>query len=380
MYFGGGGPPLSEECSLMHFHGGNIYLLAERLGVRESEVIDFSASINPLGVPGSVLSALTDQMKYLFNYPDPDARKLRVKIAKHIGTDPESVICGNGSTELIYLIVRALRPKKVLVPAPTFSEYEQAAKCAGAETVYLPLKKEDCFDLSADEFISAMSGSMHDPFAIHDSRAFDMAFLCNPNNPTGRLIRRDDMLKIADAARDMGCVLVVDEAFIDFCPGASIVDEVSTNPCLVVLRSLTKMYALSGLRVGYAVLPSSLSYAVMEAKEPWTVNSLAQIAGVAALDDDAYRAETFSVIEKEKRVLEEGFVRIGIHYLPSSANYYLLQMEKAGEVAARLREKRILVRECSNFSGLDNSYIRVAVKSENDNRRLIEEISLCPVY
>jgi threonine-phosphate decarboxylase len=360
-------------------HGGNIYLLAERLRIRESEVIDFSASINPLGVPQSVLSVLTEQMKYLFNYPDPDTKKLRLKIAEHTGTDPESVICGNGSTELIYLIVRALKPKKVLIPVPTFSEYERAVKCAGAEMGYLPLKKENSFDLSADEFISAMSGAMNDPFAIHGSRAFDMAFLCNPNNPTGRLIQKDDMMKIADAARDMGCVLVVDEAFIDFCPGASIVDEVSTNPYLVVLRSLTKMYALSGLRVGYTVLPSSLSDAVREAKEPWTVNSLAQIAGIAALDDGAYRAETFSVIEREKRVLEEGFIRTGIHYLPSSANYYLLQMEKATEVATRLREKRILVRECSNFSGLDSSYIRVAVKSESDNRRLIEEFSLCPV-
>jgi threonine-phosphate decarboxylase len=364
----------------MRFHGGNIYLLAERLGIRESEVIDFSASINPLGVPGSVLSVLTEQMKYLFNYPDPDTKKLRLKIAEHTGTDPESVICGSGSTELIYLIVRALKPKKVLIPVPTFSEYERAVKCAGAETVYLPLRKENSFDLSADELISAMSGAMNDPFTIHDSRPFDMAFLCNPNNPTGRLIQKDDMLKIADAARDMGCVLVVDEAFIDFCPGASITGEVSTNPYLVVLRSLTKMYALSGLRVGYTVLPSSLSDAVREAKEPWTVNSLAQIAGIAALDDDAYRAQTFSVIEKEKKTLEEGFGRMGIHYLLSSANYYLLQMEKATEVAARLREKRILVRDCSNFIGLDSSYIRVAVKSESDNRKLLEEISLCPVW
>jgi threonine-phosphate decarboxylase len=362
-------------------HGGNIYLLAERLGIRESDVIDFSASINPLGVPRSVLSVLTEQMKYLFNYPDPDTKKLRLKIAEHAGTDPESVICGNGSTELIYLIVRALRPKRVLVPAPTFSEYERAAKCVGAETIYLPLKKENSFDLSAEEFISAMSGAINDPrFTIHDSRPFDMTFLCNPNNPTGRLIRKDDMLKIADAARDMGCVLVVDEAFIDFCPGASIIGEVSSNSYLVVLRSLTKMYALSGLRVGYMLLPPSLSDAVREAKEPWTVNSLAQIAGVAALDDEAYRAETFSTIKKEKRALEKGFGRMGISYLRSSANYYLLQMEKATELAARLREKRILVRECSNFVGLDSSYIRVAVKSETDNRRLIEEISLCPVW
>ncbi len=362
----------------MSTHGGNIYLLAEMLGIRESEVTDFSASINPLGVPRSVLSALAERMKYLFNYPDPDTKGLRLKISQHIAAPADSVICGNGSTELIYLVVRALRPARVLIPAPTFSEYERAAKCAGAEIGYLPLKEDANFDIAADEFISAMSGDMNDSqVTTRDSRPFDMVFLCNPNNPTGRLIGRDDMLRIADAARNLGCVLVLDEAFIDFCPGSSIADEVLRNPYLIVLRSLTKMYALSGLRVGYAVLPPSLSDAVKKAKEPWTVNTLAQIAGVAALDDGAYRTETFAMIEREKRTLEEGFGRTGIAYLPSSANYYLLRMVNAAEVSAHLRRKRILVRECSNFIGLDSTYIRVAVKSEGDNRRLIEEISLC---
>jgi threonine-phosphate decarboxylase len=359
-------------------HGGNVYLLAERLGIGESEVIDFSASINPLGVPESVLSALTGQMKYLFNYPDPDTKRLRLKIAEHISASPDSIMCGNGSTELIYLIVRALRPKRVLIPAPTFSEYERAARNQGAGVEYFPLKKENAFDVEADRFISAMSGIMPDSrCTVHNSRPFNMAFLCNPNNPTGRLIPRDDLLKIADAARDLKCLLVVDEAFIDFYPGASIADEVGANPCLVVLRSLTKMYALSGLRIGYAVLPPSLLDATKEVKEPWTVNSLAQVAGVAALDDDAYRAETFALIEKQKKALEEGFGRMGIYYLPSFANYYLLRMEKAGELSARLMEKKILVRDCSNFIGLGSSYIRVAVKSGSANGRLLEEISLC---
>jgi threonine-phosphate decarboxylase len=355
-------------------HGGNIYLLAERLGIRENEVIDFSASINPLGVPESVLSTLTKQMKYLCNYPDPETKKLRLKIAEHVGVSRDSILCGNGSTELIYLFARTLGPKTVLIPAPTFSEYERAARGQRAVIEYFRLKKEDAFDVSADAFISAMSGN------ANGSRPFDMAFLCNPNNPTGRLIKREDMLKIADAARNRGCYLVADEAFIDFCPGASIADQVNSNPYLVVLRSLTKMYALSGLRVGYAILPQSLLDAVREVKEPWTVNSLAQVAGVAALDDEAYRAETFAVIAREKRELQEGFGRMGISYLPSSANYYLLRMQRAQEVSAGLREKGILVRECSNFIGLDSSYIRVAVKSAHDNAKLLEEISLCPVW
>ncbi len=363
-------------------HGGNIYLLAERLGVREDEIIDFSASINPLGVPESVQAAIRENMKCLFNYPDPDARRLRTRIAGRTGVSPDSIICGNGSTELIYLIVRALRPAGVLIPAPTFSEYERAVKQQAAiagrapEIEYFHLKEENDFDINADEFIGAMEGNRHlDHPSNVGPQPFRMAFLCNPNNPTGRLIKRGDMLKIADAARALKCVLVVDEAFIDFCPGASIADEVMNNPYLIVLRSLTKIYALSGLRIGYAVMPPSLLDAVKETKEPWTVNTLAQIAGAVALGDDAYLTRGLGLVEREKGTIEHGFRQLGISFYPSAVNYYLVRMEKAQEMAAHLKRKGILVRDCSNFVGLDSSFVRIAVKSGSDNKRLCEEIS-----
>ncbi len=376
-------------------HGGNIYLLAERLGIAESDIVDFSASINPLGVPNSVQTAMKENMQYLFNYPDPDAKRLRLKISEHIGVSADSLICGNGSTELIYLIVRALRPVRVLIPAPTFSEYERACRMTSSggvipplqgsgargqrpEIEYFYLERENKFDINADEFISEMSGKKN-PSRIthHESRSFDMVFLCNPNNPTGSMIKREDMLRIAAVAKELKCALVVDEAFIDFCPGASIIDEVGNNPYLIVLRSLTKMYALSGLRVGYAALAPSFLNAVREAKEPWTVNSLAQVAGIVALDDEAYKAETFAVIEKEKKALEQGLKRLGVTYFPSSVNYYLLRSNRAQELTSFLKERAILVRDCSNFPGLDSSYIRIAVKSKHDNMRLLEEISSC---
>lgn len=353
-------------------HGGNIYLLAERLGIAENDIVDFSASINPLGVPKSVQTAMKENMQYLFNYPDPDTKRLRLKISEHIGVSADSLICGNGSTELIYLIVRALRPVRVLIPQPTFSEYERACrKNLGIDVVRYALKRENDFGMDPEDLVRTMSGE------TSPSLRCDMVFLCNPNNPTGRLIKRQDMLRIAAAAKELKCALVVDEAFIDFCPGASIIDEVGNNPYLVVLRSLTKMYALSGLRIGYAALAPSFLNAVREAKEPWTVNSLAQVAGIVALDDEAYKAETFAIIEKEKKALEKGFRRLGVHYLPSSVNYYLLQSRRAHELTSFLKERAILVRDCSNFPGLDSSYIRIAVKSKHDNMRLLEEISSC---
>jgi threonine-phosphate decarboxylase len=355
-------------------HGGNIYLLAEKLGRDAQEIIDFSASINPLGVPESVLFAIRENMKCLVNYPDPDTKGLRLKIAEHTGVPLDSVLCGNGSTELIYLLVRALRPKRVLIPGPTFSEYERASlKIPGLQIVSHGLKREHDFSVDPEEFIRSIEG------ANAPGLCCDMAFLCNPNNPTGTLIKRDDMLGIADAAKRLKCTLVVDEAFIDFCPGDSVISETRGNPFLVVLRSLTKIYALSGLRVGYAVLPPSLVDAVKEAKEPWSVNTLAQIAGAVALDDIAYRTETTRVMATQKRVLEEGFKRLGISFLPSAVNYYLLRHDKAREIQSHLQQLGILLRDCSNFLGLDSSYMRVAVKSERDNVRILKEMALCMV-
>jgi threonine-phosphate decarboxylase len=322
-------------------HGGNIYRYAESLGLREEEMIDFSASINPLGVPESAAVAMTGAMGRVFNYPDPDARDLRLKIAAHSGVSPDSIICGNGSTELIYLLPRALKPRKVLIPAPTFTEYQRACTIpGGADVVHYVTDKEHSFDVTPEEFIRQAAGDNN------LSSPCDMAFLCNPNNPTGRLIPRDDMLRIADGARKARCMLVVDEAFIDFCPEASIMDEVKNNPFLMVLRSLTKFYALSGLRIGYAVLPPSVLEAVKRAREPWTVNTLAQKAGIAVLGDVAYKTETFRTMAREKAALEDGFRRLGISSIPSAANFYLLNLKNGHEVAACLEKQGILVRDC----------------------------------
>lgn len=368
-----------DEQKTNPIHGGNIYRLAEELNVDEREIIDFSASINPLGVPKGVLSAIKEKGKHLFNYPDPDAKRLTRTIAQHLGMDPQSIICGNGSTELIYLIVRALRPEKVLIPAPTFSEYERAVNNP-KKIAYFFLWEKNSFDIDTDKFIAAISesDSQENPKSPLTTSSIDMAFLCNPNNPTGRLLKKEDVLKIANAAKGLKCYLVVDEAFIDFLPYESIIREVENNPYLIVLISMTKFYALSGLRVGYCAAHRSVLDIIKEYKEPWTVNTLAQAAGTAALNDKPYRDETFKVIRSEKKTLEDGFKVLKITYFQSFANFYLLKFDNAQEIISRLRSKGIMVRDCSNFIGLDNSYIRVAVKSNKDNMRLLKELAnLC---
>jgi threonine-phosphate decarboxylase len=362
-------------------HGGNIHEACEELGLCEEKIIDFSASINPLGVPRSVAHQIKRSIGSIVHYPDPEVKHLRWQIAEQLGVDAGSIVYGNGSTELIYLVVRALRPDRVLIPAPTFSEYERAVLAMGhmrdegkktkdegrgtrdEERIrYFDLKREESFDTAPSRFIESMEGC-------------HMAFLCNPNNPTGRLMKKTDVLKVAQAARKLKCYLVVDEAFIDFMPDHSLVREVEKNPYLIVLRSMTKFYALSGLRLGYGIFPRAVTETLKKQKEPWTVNTLAQKAGAVAIHDSDYQQKTFAVIEQEKAYLEEAFVRLGIDYIPSPANYYLMMLDGAHEVIEDLRRKGILVRGCADFRGLGDSYIRVAVKSHRANTRLLKELS-----
>ncbi len=352
-------------------HGGNIYRLAEELSTPESRIIDFSASINPLGVSEKVKDRIKKELQDLHNYPDPDAKKLRERIAQYHDIDPETILCSNGSTELIYLIPKALKPGNVLIPAPTFSEYARACRTASYELRVrgYELKKKNNFDVNPDEFVKAIEG-----IRKNNPATVCMAYLCNPNNPTGRLLGRDGIKKTADAAKELKCYLVVDEAFIDFCPEDTVVNEVQNNPYLIVLRSMTKFYALTGLRIGYGVFPHSLIEGLKEFREPWTVNTLAQKAVIAALEDIEYTDKTIRLIKREKEFLENGFRETGIKFYPSNANFYLLETKGNSMIYLKLREKGILVRNCSNFKGLDGSYIRVAVKSRQQNKALIRAL------
>lgn len=372
-------PNSNPKTQNLSEHGGNIYRIAEEIGIAESRLIDFSASINPLGISEKVKDVIKRELNSLVNYPDPDTKMLRHKIAEYHDIDPETIICGNGSTELIYLIPRALKSGMALIPAPTFSEYERACRLSAELRVEsYELTEENSFKIKSDEFISAITTlSFNSKLQTLNSK---LAFLCNPNNPTGHLLKRDEVLAIAEAARKMKCYLVVDEAFIDFVPKESVIQDVQENPYLIVLRSMTKFYALTGLRIGFSVFHKDVISKIRQFKEPWTVNNLAQKAAITSLEDDGYSKQTFEVMKKEKIFMEQSFGKMGIQFFPSAINYYLLKipptppLPKWG-IINNLREKGILVRDCSNFRGLGSSYIRVAVKSRGDNEMLLRELS-----
>lgn len=360
----------------------NIYRLAEELKIQEKKILDFSTSVNPLGVSKKIKAEIRKHLKYLHNYPDPEAKRSRDRLAQYHNIKPETILCGNGSTELIHLIVRALKPQKVLIAIPTYPEYERAIIANQKLSIsthmsedkkeiirYLLLNKENHFEINPDEFIDEMR------FLEVPSQPIRMAFLCNPNYPTGRVLKKDDVLKIAEAARKNKCYLLVDEAFIDFCPNESVIQEVKNNPYLIVLRTMSNFYALAGLRIGYGIFPLHLIQRLKELKEPWTVNNLAQRAVVIAIKDKIFKKETTELIQQEKRFLEKNFKKLGFEYFKSDVNFYLLKIDNAKEICNYLMKKGILVKDCSNFKGLDSTYLKISVKSHRENTILIKELT-----
>jgi threonine-phosphate decarboxylase len=354
----------------MTVHGGDVYDAARRMGISVEQIIDFSASINPLGLSPRVKQTIRRTMNRLQHYPEPYSSELERTVANHLGVDPESVIAGNGSTELIYLIPRVLRPEKVIILEPTFKEYERACRMSGAgEVVAFGLNSDTMFDVSPDTFVRTLATT------TDTAPGRTVVFLCNPNNPTGRLLSRSDVIGIADAAAERACYFVVDEAFIDYCPQESVSLCSVENPYLIVLRSMTKFYAMPGIRIGYCIVHPSLSARLREQKEPWTINTLAQAIAVAALQDRDFEEESLRLMAKEKRFMENGLSRLDISFIPSVANYYLLKHPLAAQIRHGLREKGILVRDCSTFAGLDETYLRVAVRSRKENLLLLTEMA-----
>jgi threonine-phosphate decarboxylase len=356
-------------------HGGDIYSLARQLAWPPDRIIDFSASINPLGISPRALRSLDQALNRLNHYPDPHSVVLKGQLSAYHHLKPQCFLVGNGSTELIYLLPRALKPKKVLIVSPTFSEYERACRLGGAKINHLWLRARDEFRVR----VEAVVKKAH--------KGADMLFLCNPNNPTGQLLSREEIRWLLKRLANTSTWVVLDEAFMDYQPEQSFLasplggpDSAGMNcPNLVVLRSFTKFFALSGLRVGYLVARAGLVKKLMGAKEPWSVNTLAQIAAGESLQDTLYIKESLRFMEMER----PGFVSAlssvpGLLVLPSQVNFVLIRLEKKSVSAQRLYEsllsEGLLIRDCASFRGLGPGYLRVAVKKQEDNRRLCRAI------
>lgn len=345
-------------------HGGNIYEAARRYGYAEGKIIDFSSNVNPLGPPLTAKRAATKALSSIGQYPDPDLLGLRTAIARYFGIKSGHVICGNGSSSLIHLIARVFRPKKVLIPFPAFSEYAAAVKDVGGEVIPFSLLETEGYRVDLLEM----------SFALKDA---DMAFLCNPNNPTGRLVPKAEMLEIVRFALQHGVGLVVDEAFMDFdvMGSDSIIKEAVESSHLICLRDFTAFFGMPGLRIGYAVSEEKTIAALRERQEPWPVTIPSERAAIAALGDWSFIKKTRRLIEKERNHLLSALrILPGVETFPCSANFILVKITSVDvpTLIGKLGERGMLVRDCSSFPGLDARYIRITVRTWWDNRRLIK--------
>ena len=354
----------------MAIHGGEVFRLAMKFGIDIDKIIDFSANINPLGLPPGVDSALHDALRNLANYPEIDAESLRLCVAKRHGLDRENVIVGNGSSALIYLLTRVFKPTKSLIWSPTFTEYERALKQVQSEVINL-----NCLD-------PENRVSLQKIIAVTLDAQPDLVFLCNPNNPTGTLWSVLELEEILTALNKAGIICVIDEAFIDFVGcGASFANRVDEFANLIVLRSLTKIYALAGIRCGYLLSGHSLTRRLAGFLEPWSVNTLALNAAVTALaNDNEFIKKTLVLVANERDKLSRNLKQLRfLKPYPSFANYILTRVDSSVN-CEELRDfifvrDNILIRLCGDYVGLSDNYVRFAVKTKAENCRLIEGLS-----
>lgn len=341
-------------------HGGGVLQLARELGRPLEAILDFSASINPLGMPPTVRTAVVTALDEAVHYPESDAATLVAALAQHHHLPAAHLLAGNGSTPLFYHFARTLRPHHALVVCPAFSEYERSLAQAGAEVEEFYLDPRQDFRLDPAELLHRVTPRT------------DLVFLANPGNPSGAPIAPETILTLAHALREQA-VLAVDEAFVDFAPQLSVLGRVPEFGNLYVFRSLTKFYAIPGLRAGYLAGPAAGIARLAAIAEPWALSTPARAAAIACLSATDYRDQTLAVVPQLRASLAAGLERLGLSVCPSVANYLLVRLpEEAGlAVTLRLRREGILIRPCANFPPLDDRYLRVAVRTADENARLL---------
>jgi len=348
-------------------HGGDAAQAARELGIPLAEILDFSASINPLGMPGEVLEAARRALEEAEHYPEVDAVSLISDLSRFHDIPAEHFLAGNGSTELIYLFPRVMHPRHALLVAPAFSEYARSLQLEGAEIDLFALRAQESFRFDPELLLHRLAPD------------HDLILFANPGNPTGVGIDPATVEAIAYAVREQA-VVAVDEAFVDFCPELSVLSRVPHHSNLYVFRSFTKFYAIPGLRAGYLAGPALGISHLKEAQEPWALSAPALAAARACLPRKEFRHRTLETVSRLREQLATGLSALGVHPFPSRANYLLARLENgsgtAAELAALLRPQGILIRDCANFFPLDERYLRVAVRREAENERLLAALRM----
>lgn len=341
-------------------HGGDWAGFSQEYGF---EPLDFSANVSPFGVPEGVKQAISEAAEKADRYPDPLCRSLCEKIGAFHQVDPAWVLCGNGAADLIFRAVLAKKPKTAVITAPTFAEYETALSAVGCQVRRYVLQEPSGFRLEED-FLSFLTPDV------------DMVFLCEPNNPTGLTSPRDFLVRVAEKCRRYHALLIIDECFGSFLedPSAHTMQGYLQDfPNLLLLKAFTKLYAMAGVRLGYSLCADlSLKQAMAQAGQPWSVSSLAQAAGEAALLETEYVEMVRQTILQQRPFMQLQLESLGLKVIPGEVNYLLFSCEK--DLISPLRERGILLRSCGNYYGLSKKWYRTAVRREEENKKLLQAL------
>ena len=337
----------------MSIHGGDVY--------RNYVDIDFSINVNPLGTPECVKEALHGAIEMCGTYPDMEAERLGKAVSSFLGVPKEYLLFGNGASELFMAIVHGIKPKKVMIPVPSFYGYEYAAKSVDSEIIYYEMKQENNF-CAAEDINRILTEDV------------ELLFLANPNNPIGNLLDKEMTKKLLLYCRDKGIYVIVDECFIEFCGSEfSLLSEIEEYEHLIIVRSFTKIFAIPGVRIGYLVCKNKMVHTkIARQLSEWNLSCFAQEAGCICAEQSEFIAETEKYIEKERQFMEKRLKKKGFQIFPSMANFITIYSDIP--LYEKLLEKRILIRDCSNFRGLGKGFYRIAVKTRKENEILLMTI------
>lgn len=332
-------------------HGGDIYAY-------DRDLLDFSVNLNPLGMPDRVLRAIREHAEEYDRYPDPHCRALRRALSVRESVPEKWLVFGNGAADLIVRLCMVLKPKRALLPAPTFSEYEKAVRLAGGEVRRFFLRQEAGYQVTADYADAVQPGD-------------SVVFLCNPNNPTGALAEPGTVEALLSACGQVGAVLVVDECFLPFTDGRSCQSWLRAYPNLMVLRAFTKLYAMAGLRLGYLMCADEdLAGRIGAWGQSWSVSAPAQVAGLAAVSEEGWPERTRRFLRMERPWMTDALGALGFFVYPSHSNFLLFQARP--DLWDRAMARGVMLRPCSNFPGLDGSYFRIGLKKRVQNEMLLQ--------
>lgn len=342
-------------------HGGDIQSYLEKY---HKKPLDFSANISPLGVPLALKEHLIQNIDVIETYPDPLCRRLTSQLSIKHGLPSDFFLCGNGAADLIYRLSYGLKPKKALLLAPTFAEYEESLNRIPCHIDYHFLSEHNNFQLDSS-FLDKLNTS------------YDFCVICQPNNPTGQLCDLNLMEKIIQKTKESNIFLLIDECFLDFFPKEAeytMLRNIEDHSHLFLLKAFTKMYAIPGLRLGYIVSSNIPLLKIMQLEgQPWSVSSLAQEGGLLALNQEKYVEDVRSIIETERLFLTNALKQLGLTVFPSVVNFILFY-STSYDLTERLMNKNILIRDCSNYHGLTKGYYRIAVRSRKENEILLNTL------